>query len=54
MAGAELAIPAIFVVSPDRRIAFSYIGEHAADRPSAAEIVRRAADAAASGRRLLR
>ena len=54
MKGSEIAIPAVFVVTPDRAIVFSYVGEHAADRPSVQELVKRASDAAARGRATLR
>lgn len=44
MEGREIAVPATFVVLPDRRIAWRYVGETQADRPAheaALDVVRR-------------
>ena len=39
MKGAELAVPATFIVRRDATIAWRYIGETQADRPSAEELL---------------
>ncbi len=33
MRGQDIAVPSVFVVRPDRTIAWKYVGESAADRP---------------------
>jgi len=37
--GKEIAVPATFLVMPDGRVAFGYIGESMVDRPTAREIL---------------
>jgi peroxiredoxin len=39
MAGKDIAVPAVFVVNPDRSIYFRYVGENQADRPSARKVL---------------
>jgi len=39
--GDQLAAPAVFVIDPDGRIRWSYIGQGSQDRPSAADILAR-------------
>jgi hypothetical protein len=33
MQGDAMAVPSVFIVMPDRRIAWKYVGENAGDRP---------------------
>lgn len=39
MEGEEIAVPAVFVISKDKRIRFKHVGESVVDRPSVDEIV---------------
>lgn len=47
MEGRDIAVPAVFVVRPDRAIAWKKVGEDMSDRPSAADVVAHARDASA-------
>lgn len=38
MDGGDIAVPATFIIRPDRTIHWSYVGESMADRPDAAEL----------------
>lgn len=42
MKGRDIAVPAVFLVRPDRTVPYRYVGESMMDRPSADELVRRA------------
>jgi len=39
MEGEEIAVPAVFVVTRDKRIAFKHVGESVVDRPSVGDIL---------------
>ena len=39
MDGQALAVPAVFIVRPDRTIAWKYVGEAASDRPPERELL---------------
>jgi hypothetical protein len=39
MKGRDIAIPSVFIVTPDRRIRFKYVGESAPDRPSTDDLL---------------
>ena len=39
MQGDEIAVPSVFVVSKDRRIVFTKVGESVLDRPSVATLL---------------
>ena len=39
MEGDEIAVPAVFVISPQQRVTFKYVGESAPDRPSVGDIL---------------
>ena len=39
MEGEEIAVPATFVVTPDKRIVFERVGESLTDRPSVSDIL---------------
>jgi hypothetical protein len=47
MEGRDIAVPAVFVLEPDRSIAWKKVGEDMNDRPSAADVVAHARDASA-------
>jgi len=39
MAGKDIAVPSVFIVRPDRTIAFKKVGEAIDDRPTAADVL---------------
>ncbi len=39
MQGEDIAVPSVFIIRRDKRIAVSYVGESAADRPSLSSIL---------------
>ena len=39
MEGSEIAVPAVFIVSRDKRIVFKHVGESIVDRPSAESLL---------------
>lgn len=39
MAGRDIAVPAVFVVTPDRAIIYEHVGETMMDRPPALEVM---------------
>jgi hypothetical protein len=39
MKGRDIAVPSVFVVRPDRTIAFRKVGETVGDRPSADDVI---------------
>lgn len=39
MEGEEIAVPAIFIVTKDKRIRFKHVGESVVDRPSVGDIL---------------
>jgi peroxiredoxin len=45
MEGRDIAVPATFIVSRDKRILWKYVGENMADRPSEQEVLKMAVDA---------
>ena len=49
MKGAELAVPATFIVRRDATIVWRYIGETQADRPSAEELLEQVRSLAPEG-----
>ena len=42
MDGGDIAVPAVFIIRPDRTIAWRYVGETMADRPNSAGLLERA------------
>lgn len=50
MSGRDIAVPSVFVVRPDRVIAWKCVGETMADRPGVEEVLAQVRDAAARGR----
>ena len=44
MVGRDIAVPATFVVAPDRSIAFTYVGESMSDRPSNTYLLKMASE----------
>lgn len=48
MKGEDIAVPAVFIVHPDRRIVWKHVGESITDRPSDQEITRHVDEAIAN------
>ena len=44
MQGRDIAVPATFIVAPDRSIAYRYVGESMNDRPSTAHVLKLASE----------
>lgn len=50
MEGRDIAVPAVFIILPDRRVFWQYVGESITDRPSDEEILRRVDKAIAASK----